>query len=205
MQAVFNEQAWFGGFYELAMEYEPWSEGNLDGALKAIWDFPDLQGCYLRHDIEPSQQQRVAPSLAMLEANVHLRGIATLADGKQIACGTYLVPDDAGPAWIGLYLPMGALSTAYDVGAYPFEQDTSSQRWREPLEKWLAAVGEFVFSRSAFRLGLVGFEVSGMVSAKDLLVPGVSEKRSIGYLYPTDKTLRWYPTNQWHQAPQLAS
>src|SRR5438876_11008490 len=118
MQAIFTEQAWFGGFYELAMEYESWSERDLDGTLKAIWDFPGLQGCYLRHDIEPSQQQRVAPSLTTLEAGGHLRGIATLANGKQIACGTFLVREEVGPAWIGFYLPMGALSTAHDVGAY---------------------------------------------------------------------------------------
>ena len=34
MQAHFTEQVWLGGFYELAMEYEPWSEASLNEALR---------------------------------------------------------------------------------------------------------------------------------------------------------------------------
>jgi hypothetical protein len=205
MQALFTEQVWLGGFYELAMEYEPWSEASLDEALRALWHFPDLEGCYPRPDIEPSEQQQITPSAARLEANGHLRGIATLPDGKKVACGTYLVREDLGPAWLGLYLPMGALATAYDVGAFPFTYDGASRTWREPLESWLAIIGESVYSQIGFRLGLVGFEVSGTMSANDLVVSGIPEKRSIGYLYPADNHLSWYPTNQWHQTPQLAS
>jgi hypothetical protein len=205
MQALFTEQVWLGGFYELAMEYEPWSEASLNEALRALWHSPDLEGCYLRFDIEPSEQQRVTPSVARLEAPGHFYGIATLPDGKKVACGTFVVREERGSAWIGLYLPMGALATVYPVGAYPFEQDASSQAWREPLEKWLAGIGESVFSQIGFRLGLVGYEVSGTVSANDLLASGIPEKKLIGYLYPADNQLFWYPTNQWHQAHQVAS
>jgi hypothetical protein len=205
MQAPSTEQLWLGGFYELAIAYEHSSDIVLDKALQAIWDFPDLQGCYLRPDVEPSGQQRVAPTLGALEAGGHLRGIVTVPNGKQVACGTFMVREEKGPTWLGFYMPMGALATAYDVGAYPFEQDGSSQSWREPLERWLAAIGEFVFAKSPYRLGLVGFEVSGMVSVEDLVVSGVPEKRWIGYLCPRDSKLFWYPTNQWHQTAQLAS
>jgi len=205
MRATFTERVWLGGFYELALEYEPWSESLLEKALQRIWEFPDLQGCYLEPDVEPSHQVRVAPSLAMLDENGHLRGTATLLDGREVACGTYLVREEQGPAWVSLYLPMGTLATVYEVGAYPFEHTGSSRSWREPLEKRLAAVGEFVFSKVPFRLGLVGFEVSGMISAGDLALAGIPEKRSVGYLYVTDHHLSWYPTNQWHPTPDPVS
>ena len=205
MQALFAERVWLGGFYELALKYESASDALLDKGLQRIWEFADLQGCYLRPDIEPSHQPRIAPSLAILKANGHLRGIATIPHGKQVACGNCLVCEEQGPAWVSLYLPLGGLATVYEVGAYPFEQTVSCRSWREPLEKWLAAVGEFVFSKVPFQLGLVGFEVSGMVSAEDLAVSGVPQKRSVGYLYVTDHHLSWYPTNQWHPTPEPAS
>jgi hypothetical protein len=205
MQALFSEVIWLGGFYELALEYEPASDALLERALQAIWAFPDLQGCYLRPGVEPSQQQRLAPSLALLEENGHLRGIATLPQGRKVACGTYMVREEQGPAWVSLYLPMGALAKVYDAGAFPFESSGACHCWREPLDQWLAAVGEFVFSKVPFRLGLVGFEVSGTESAEDLAITGIPENRSIGLLYVTDHHLSWYPTNQWQQTPDPAS
>jgi hypothetical protein len=188
---------WSGGFYELALEFAPGSDGPLDMALKTIWGLPFLQGCYLRSDLEPSQQPRVAPALATLESHGHPRGVARLPDGRSVACGTYLVREESGPDWLGFYVPMGALEAVYEVGGYPFEQDSDSQRWRESLEEWLAGIGTAVFPRAAFRIGLVGFEVSGDTSARELRDSGVPARRPMGLLYPEGNKLIWYPTNQW--------
>lgn len=206
MGAIFTgAETWRGGFYELAPEYPSHVEELLDVALKAVWDAPGLEGCYLHAEIEPSEQDRVVPSLTLLVSVGHLRGIATLPNGKRVACGTFLVRKEGGSDWLGLYLPLGALAAAYDVKGYPFDNGASSQQWREPLANWLANIGRFVFSRAPFALGLVGFEVSGTVHAAELSLSEVENQRPIGYLYPTEDKLTWYPTNQWHQQPHLAS
>jgi hypothetical protein len=189
--------AWAGGFYELALAFAPPADQALDTALKVLWNLPGLQGCYVRSDVEPSAQPRIPPSLTALESAGHLRGIATLPNGKVVACGTYRVPEEGGSDWLGFYLPLGSLSTAYDVGGYPFQAGPASTSWRQPLEEWLAAIGQAVFAHAAFPLGLVGFEVSGEVSPQELRVSGVPESRARGYLVPTQGQLRWYPTNQW--------
>src|SRR5216684_307457 len=123
MAAGFTKEAWLGGFYKLALEYETPSSARLQEAVKTIWNSPGAQGCYLLPDVAPTTQERVAPAPATLESHRHLLGVATLPNAKQVPCGTYLVQEETGIAWIGFYVPMGALGTAYDVGGYPFESN----------------------------------------------------------------------------------
>jgi hypothetical protein len=195
-----GEETWRGGFYELALDFGPEPrDALLSTALLAIWETPRLQGCYLRPDIDPSRQARVAPTLAIQEAHGHLRGIATLPNGEQVACGSFLVREEQGSVWLTFYLPLGALATAYPVNGYPFDNSPSSRMWREPLESWLADIGRTTFARAPFPLGLIGMEVSGEVASQEVSATGIPTKRYIGYLYPETNGLSCYPTNQWHK------
>src|SRR5438309_1234425 len=106
---------WHGGYYELALEFGPHSEEHIDAAVRALWNCPELHGCYLVMAKEPAEEERVSPSFGLLEQG-HLYGIATLPNGKQAACGTCLVRDPDGP-WLLFYVPLGSLSTAYEVGS----------------------------------------------------------------------------------------
>jgi hypothetical protein len=206
MERLFTgAETWHGGFYELAMEFGAEAESTLERALQALWEFPDLRGCYLRRDQEPSTQPRMAATFAAQASAGHLVGMATVPGGIRVACGTVLVREDNGNRWLDFYLPLGALAAAYDVGAYPFDENLASRQWREPLEKWLADIGQAVYAKTPFRLGLVGFEVSGTVSSHDLEKAGAPSQRFIGYLYPSTGTLTWYPTNQWQQQTLRAS
>lgn len=190
---------WHGGFYELAMQYGPHADQDLEAGLRAIWQRLDLEGGYLRSDIEPSQQQRVAPSLAIQLSSGHVYGIATLPDGVRVPCGTVVVREEGGDDWLDFYVPLGALADAYPVGGYPFEERAASREWREPLQNWLASIGHSVFAQAPFRIGLTGFEVSGSERAEHLAVSGIPSDRWIGYLVPSAGRLQWHPTNQWQQ------
>jgi hypothetical protein len=180
----------------LAIEVGDQSDNNLLTALRAIWDHPFLHGCYLHSDQEPLDQERVTPDLAHIHSGVHLLGLATLSNAIQIACGTCCVREDEGVDWVGLYLPMGALSAVYPVMGFPFD-DHLHQEWRSPLEDWLASIGKTVYQTAKFRSGLIGFEVSGEVSADDISINGVPQDRRIGYLVPHDGKLDYYPTTNW--------
>ena len=72
------------------------------------------------------------------------------------AGGHQPMANEDGTCWIVLYLPLGSLGRAYEAGPYPFGAEQVSRRWREPLETWLADLGQFVYSRAAFRFGLIG-------------------------------------------------
>lgn len=196
-----EDEVWLGGFYELALEFAAGKPKDaLDLGLKTIWN--GLDGCYLRADVEPSQQPRVEPSWLMLETHGHLRGGARLPDGKRVVCGTCSVQEENGAAWIVFYIPMGALESVYRI-SYPIGAE--SKQWREPLESWLADLGQRVFAVADFLLGLIGEEVSGTVSAQELEKTGVPSERSIGYLWPERGRSIWYPTNRWSLETPIAS
>jgi hypothetical protein len=73
--------------------------------------------------------------MAQLEQHGHLLGIATLPGNSKVACGVCAVREDSGIDWLVFHIPAGALSTAYDVGAFPADDGKDSRIWREPLDE----------------------------------------------------------------------
>jgi hypothetical protein len=188
-----EEDIWAGGFYELAIELGPRSDTRLESAPLTLWQNVRLEGCYLRRDFEPANQQRLQPSLSLLERYGHLLGVATLPNKSQVTCGVVAIREDSGIDWLDFYLPMGALATAYDVGAFPFDDGKDSQWWREPLDGWLVELAQAVFAAAPFSLALVGHEVSGHAYAADLSLNGIPAERWDGYLWQETANLLWYP------------
>ncbi len=183
---------WDGGFYEIAIELGPRSDERLRTALETIWQYDGLNGCYEDSQVEPSDQPRLMPSLETRQL-----GVATLPNGRQSACGTFTVRENNGPDWIGFYLPMGALASVYNVGAYPFEDDKTSRTWREPLDDWLTKMAGVVFSAVPFSLALIGHEVSGMTYAEEIHNTGMPAERWVGYLWREGEHLVWYPPTRY--------
>ena len=190
-----DRQAWVGGFYELSLQIRPHSDEKLFEALKTLWQHPALEGCYLKRDIEPVNQKRMAPSLP-LESPERLYGLATLHSEERITCGSVILPDHLGSDWLDFYVPLGSLSTVYEVAAYPFDMDeVSSDTWQTPIDTWLWSIGSFIFQRAPFQLGLIGFEIFADISAEHIEENGIPTQRPIGYLWPVDGQLQYYPRN----------
>jgi hypothetical protein len=200
-----NDDRWVGGFYELALEYGHAPDERLEAALDALWANSTLSGWHAAHATTSPPPGTLYPKLTTLRSGTHFHGVARLPKGKQVDCGICLIQETGGSNWIDFYLPLGGLSAAYDVGAFPFDRRTPSQEWREPVESWLAEVGRAVFQAAPFRLGLIGFEVSGDTTADELMKTGVPGERAFGYLWPADQPLTWYPTNQWQTPIRLGS
>jgi hypothetical protein len=173
------DKAWYGGFYELAIELGPRSDDRLRAALEALWSHPDIDGCYLDRGCEPADQPRRQPDC--LESGLHLLGVAQLANGSRLACGSCVireVEDDSD--WLDFYLPMGSLWTAY--GGFPFSAgaDWPEDPWLFEVDDWLAKVGLWIARSASFRLGLIGIEVCGEVYAADITVQGIPAERFVG-------------------------
>jgi hypothetical protein len=196
MQYFTDPNAWLGGFYELAIELGPRSDERLLAALTAVWSNPNIDGVYLDNDTEPWQQTRQAITAESLRVG-HLHGLARMPNGMTIACGTCLIREDDGPDWLVLYLPMGALGTAYSVGGYPFEPNAETSRpWREILDAWLARIGVAVYERVQYRLALAGWEVSGKAYADETRQTGIPTQRGMGYLWPDGDMVTFYPCTE---------
>lgn len=153
-----DDDVWNGGFYELALEYERDTLPSLIDGLTAVWNADVVVGCYLNRERDPDDQSRAEfePSLPF---EGHLYGVATLAAGRKVACGTCCVREDGGADWLVFYCPMGTLGSVYPVGAFPLDGNDYGS-WRVELDSWLTTLGNQVFASAPFRLGLVGFETS---------------------------------------------
>jgi hypothetical protein len=197
MTQFFTERgAWFGGYYELAIELGPRSDERLLSGLAAVWSRPDLEGVYLDRDLEPAQQRRHAVTSRSIQAD-HLLGLARLPNDVVVACGTCVIREDDGPDWLDLYLPMGSLATAYQVSGSPFDPEAiGPDEGRGILDTWLAAIGAAVYNHVSYRLALVGFEASGMAYADDVIRNGIPPRRGWGYLWPTGDGVTFYPRTE---------
>jgi hypothetical protein len=126
----------------------------------------------------------------LLDHSNHVYGVAQLP-AAHVACGTCTVREEGGSDWVVFYLPMGALGRAYLVGGYPFSPGNES--WQGPLDRWLAALGEAVYARFAFALGLIGHETSGDYHAADFERAEVPDRRWVGILLPRAGRRPYFP------------
>ncbi len=184
---------WHGGFYELAVEIGPTGDDEaLDLALRVLWDAIRADGCYADRQKEPEQQQRLPATLETLLRHGHLLGRVNLPEGATVLCGALAVREEEGSDWLDFYLPLGALCRADSrVDAYPFaEDDHPSLPWRRPIDTWLAEAAAQIYRAVPYRLGLIGFEVSGQTHASELASDPPSP-RGIGYLLPSGGALRY--------------
>ncbi|TYC22462.1 hypothetical protein FXF52_20675 [Micromonospora sp. MP36] len=189
---------WHGGFYELALELGgAGDDERLRRALVAVWRIAGVVGCYANRQSEPSAQDVVPCTVESLERFGHLRGVVELPSGDRLVCGAVAVREEHGADWLDFYLPLGALGRVDGrVGGYPFlPDDDDSLAWRRPVDDWLASVGRRVYDEVDFRLGLIGFEVSGDTSAEKL-GRGPTSPRRIAYLVPDGEGLRYLPAER---------
>ena len=192
------EDIWHGGYFELSVELGHRSDERLRTALDTLWKHQSLNGCYMRRDVEPENQKRVALSDFNFDDGWggHCLGIATLPNDKRIACGTCVIRETDGPDWLDLYLPMGAIGTAYDIGGFPFLlADDPPAAWINDLEPWLAGIATSVADVVPYRMAIIGFEVSGQYYASDLSRDGIPDTRYIGYIWPDNGTYNYFNTN----------
>ena len=184
------DDAWCGGFYEVALEFGPRSDDRLRSAIAALWQHPDLEGCFLDGTLEPSKQKRVSP--ASLDELSHLLGVARMPNGLRVACGSCTVREEDGPDWLDFYIPMGSLANVYPAGGFPAGTEADwPGTWRSEVEDWLAEIGRSVGRAVAFRLGLIGFEVSGADYAAHVAAKGIPAQRFIGYLWPVGSRIEY--------------
>lgn len=162
---VEDEENWWGGYYELAILLGPRDDQRLDEAVRAL-----------------SSAAGVTPGFERWH-----RGVTRLPSGTPVVCGYFDVREDEPELidWVGLYVPLGALARADErVGGFPFGDDgygPATLLWREPVDRWLEAIGRAVFEVVPFEYALIGVEVSGQEPgdtsdgaerANALLVPG---------------------------------
>jgi hypothetical protein len=186
-----RDHAWHGGFFELLFQLPNADSPLAESALQALWASPYLEGCYLRNDVEPTDQPEVSPT-----ANLggHIYGVATLPNEKKSACGSLWNFYPALGSRLTFYLPMGSLQGAYPVGSYPIKSPKTPppEVWLGELNIWLKGIAEGVFHQVPFDIAVIGFEPD-YPDLTTLLRNRLPDERWDGFLIKRDAGLVWYP------------
>lgn len=186
---------WTGGFYELGLALPAQDDVTAADALAALWGSPQLSGCFIRNDIEPTQQ--VARTRENLPIDGHLYGIAALGNAQGCVCGTYTIHFENEGRWLGFYLPMSALARIYALDGYPFGTATPQlEHTLKTINAWLYTLAERVYRRIQFTFGVIGFETN-FSAAKAQVAHAIPAVRWDGLVIPTDDSLRWYPPTEY--------
>jgi hypothetical protein len=185
-------EAWSGSSHGLSIVLGQASDASLALARETLWTFPDLQGCWLRTNVEPARQERVTARGTRLRKE--LLGIARIPGAEAVPCSTAVRREEDGGGWLHFHLPFGSLESVLPMGAYPFD-DGGDLAWRDALDGWLCRLAEHVHRTVPFELGLVGCldDQPDVIPERSGEAP---DKRWIGYLVAGPGGLAWHPPNQ---------
>jgi hypothetical protein len=194
------EADWSDGHHELALELGEPDDDRIDRAMAALDDVPELDGWWSSKDPQDRDADRLPARLSSVDGRGQMYGTATLAQGPCTACLAYALRegDGAGPDWLMLGLPMGALVRVLaDVGVHPYRGDRwdPSAPWRRSLDDWLAEVGRTVYAAAPFRLGLIGFEVGGLLPLDPAYLDPAAA-RPVGLLVPSADSVTYLPATE---------
>jgi hypothetical protein len=154
------DEVWYGGDYELAVVLA--SRDDLVPALERLWAHPRIDGPYASNAVEPEAQDVVPPAVEYenLWPVTPRFGVATLWDGRRIACLVFLMVDPEPVLKFGI--PQGAVDLLYGQGA------SDSNAWLLPATSWLRDVCLWVQEAVHVRSWAIAEEIADDIALGDL-------------------------------------
>ncbi len=157
-----DDEHWSGSYYGLCLELgDCGDDERVYKALNALWMNERLAGPWrTRHDVN-------MPAITVTQGvdDGTLYGVARLTSGHELGVLSILVRVSDESDWLNLSIPVGMLEWCYPV-KYPLQYRTNP--WMEDVDQFLVEIGAALYQHIPFRLGMIGEEVSGYVTAADL-------------------------------------
>ncbi len=191
----FSASGVWGDFFELDIDLGAPAVETLQRAALALWDHPDLEGCWTENKIEPVRASAVRPEAWTRYIGQEGGVCYGLARVPGIGVTPCLVSLCIGSDYMTmqLCLSMKAIGSVVRVGAYPFDDGTPTD-WIIPTSAWLAGVASVVHQASPLVVGVIGWE-GDSGEAKRFRTEGVPQERWVGYVVPSGKEVEYYPPN----------
>jgi len=188
-----HPDAWFGGFYTLAINLGERSDEHSRAALNALPSYPLLNGWYKERNREPHEQPRIVQSKAIAD---HHLGVLNLSSGNKLACGCFVFQMEYEPDWLEFFLPLGSIGRFYSTGAFPFGPSAGYTDWKREIDLALVEVARHLYRQVPFRAGLIDFEPD-VNDLEELYLSSVAElppeKPRYGLLWSGASALEWHP------------
>lgn len=179
-----DPDTWAGGSIDLPVGLGHRSREDELAALRAIWEWPMLHGPFADRTMRSGVQ-----SLATIDLQRHLYGVATVANGCSAAFATDVVVDVDG-TWVYAGLPCGSLGKVYPIGAFPFGR-SATEPWATEVYKWLFGLAQHLYGAVPFARGVIGW--LSTLEVDELSRAALPNDRYHGYIVEEDGRLRYYP------------
>jgi hypothetical protein len=154
-----------GGHYELAILLEGRSDAQLRAILKALWEHPALEGCYkTARDIRRPDRKRLSTDDIPFSRAIHAHGWATLPNGAQVDCMSYIKRDRDDPGYFAFDALVFAVPSESIAYAYRDVLDEwgDGLAWKE-IDRWFADIGLYLYEKVPYLFGRIGFEIGGSI------------------------------------------
>jgi hypothetical protein len=194
---------WSGGYFEVEMHLGKISAQSAKRFAEDIWQYPFLDGPFHNRTLD----DKTTPIHFDEEWGGAAYGNASIAgNGKGNAvCVNSMIHYIEDDHWICIFgIPMSSLSRIYPVGAYPFEDGTSTD-WISPASDWLIELTRYASTILPIDKAFIGWDIDhlnedGSLSDNQFPDDIPSNIRWYGYLKRTGTELVWFPPTE-NKAP----
>ena len=145
---------------------------------------------------EVGAQRRLDPESDIIPIEGHLNGIITLPNETRVNCLTVVTRLDHGMDWVLFAIPMGGLGYGYEVGGYPFGENSPTE-WIDPVNEVLKDISFSAVQDTEFVFGVVGMESQTQwINFVEMKISDVPKKHWDGIVLRENGELVWIPPNQ---------
>ncbi|PFH82609.1 hypothetical protein [Bacillus sp. AFS088145] len=169
-----NEEIWYGGYYELSIEYNPSGVNKkLNEALAVLYKCDIFNGMWKeRKDFQNHNHTVTLPINFEKDGSVD-QFYGTVADlkGNIFPCLISIIRIEGESDWIDISIPFGIFEENYNCN-YPLIKE--SNLWLKDIDKMFTTITELIFSHSPFDIAMIGEEITGRTNSQEITLVDIN-------------------------------
>ncbi|MES9685812.1 hypothetical protein ABWK22_23485 [Gottfriedia acidiceleris] len=169
-----NEEIWYGGHYELSIEYNPSGDNKkLNKALATLYKCDIFNGMWKdRKDFLNHYHTVTLPINFEEDGSVdQFYGAVTDSKGNIFPCLISIIRIVGESDWIDISIPLVIFEKNFNCN-YPLIKETNL--WLKDIDRMFTTITELIFSHSPFDLAMIGEEISGRTNQKGITLEDIN-------------------------------
>ncbi|ODG93396.1 MULTISPECIES: hypothetical protein [Bacillaceae] len=169
-----NEELWYGGYYELSIEYNPYGDNKkLNKALVALYKCDNFNGMWKERKDFQNYYETISLPINLEDASVdQFYGTVTDSKSNIFPCLISIIRIEGESDWIDISIPLVIFEEIFNCN-YPLIKE--SNLWLNDIDKMFTTITELIYSHSPFDLAMIGEEVSGRTNQKEITLVDINK------------------------------
>lgn len=164
-----NPEIWFGGYYELSLEYHPvGNDERLNKAMNALCTCGFINGLWR----EKKDFYKKTMTLPVTIEDSAFYGTISVSEQSELPCMISIIRVNGESDWIDIGIPLASFEKKYPF-RYPLTKELNP--WLQTINERYTELGEIIFGDSPFDFAMIGEEISGYTNQEELSVEIMDE------------------------------